>query len=76
LNWLRTKYTPVRLNGESHPLSPKPLRNIRITFQALFGWVCMEFKLPNPMHDIPAPRFKKVPVESFSREEVELLIKA
>ncbi len=76
LAWLRTEYTPVRLNGKTHPLSPKTLRNIHITFQAFFGWVCQEFKLPNPMQDIPAPRYKKAPVESFTREEVELLIKA
>jgi len=39
LAWLRTDYVPVRFNGNTDPLSPKTIRNIWVTFRALFGWL-------------------------------------
>ena len=36
LAWLRTDYIPSRYNGKTHPLSPKTLRNIWVTFASLF----------------------------------------
>lgn len=76
MNWLRTEYQPVRFNGKTHPLSAKTLRNIYITFQAFFGWANHEFGMDDPTQNIPAPRYKRAPVSAFTKEEVDLLIKA
>lgn len=76
LSWLRTEYIPERLNGKTHPLSPKSVRNVWITLSSFFTWASHEFKLANPMKDVPAPRFKRAPVESFTQEEVERMLKA
>ena len=76
LAWLRTDYQPHRFNGKTHPLSAKTLRNIWITFSAFFGWAHTEFQLADPMDDVPAPRFQKTPVEPFTKEEVDKLLKA
>ncbi len=76
LAWLRTDYQPIRFNGKIHPLSPKTLRNIYIIFQAFFGWANQEFEINNPMLGIPSPKYKRAPVEAFTKEEVDLLVKA
>jgi len=76
LAWLRTEYQPQRFNGESHALSPKTLRNIWVTLSSFYKWACFEFEIPNPMRDIPAPRYQKHPVESYTKTEIEALLKA
>lgn len=76
LAWLRTDYKPVRFNGKTHPLSPKTIRNVWVTLASFFKWANVEFGIPDPMTDIPAPRFKMAPVEAFSKDEIESLIKA
>jgi len=76
LAWLRTEYQPKRFNGQTNPLSPKTIRNMWITLLSFFGWLNREFKIPNPVKGIPAPRYQKAQPQPFSREEVELLIKA
>ena len=76
LAWLRKDYTPVRFNGQTHPLSPKTIRNIWVTLAAFFKWANQEFEIPNPMRGIPAPRYQKTPMEVFSKKEVESLLKA
>jgi len=76
LAWLRKDYAPVRYNGSTHPLSPKSIRNIWVTLSAFFKWICLEFQIPNPMQGIPAPKFQKKPMEIFTKEEVERLLKA
>ncbi len=75
LAWLRKDYTPVRFNGQTHPLSPKTIRNIWVTLAAFFKWICQEFEIPNPMQGIPAPKFQKIPMEVFTKEEVENMLK-
>jgi integrase/recombinase XerD len=76
LAWLRTEYTPVRFNGNTEPLSPKSIRNVWITFRSFFGWLNKEFKLPNPALDVTPPEFQKTPVATFTKEEVEKILKA
>jgi integrase/recombinase XerD len=76
LAWLRTDYKPRRLCGGDDPLSPKTVRNFWVTLSAFFSWACDEFDIPNPMKGVPAPRFEDAPVESFSKEQVEALLKA
>ena len=76
LVWLRTDYKPRRLTGGDQPLSPKTLRNIWVSLSAFFTWLNAELQIPNPMKGIPAPRFEKAPVEPFTKEEVQALIKA
>lgn len=76
LAWLRTDYQPRRFNGQTHPLSPKTIRNIWVTLASFFKWATMEFTIPNPMDGIPAPRFQQAPVKAFTKAEVELILKA
>jgi integrase/recombinase XerD len=76
LSWLRNDYVPRRFNGKKHPLSPKTIRNVWIALSAFFSWAKQELKLPNPMADVPVPRYKKTPVQAFSQEEVEKILKA
>ncbi len=76
LAWLRKDYTPVRFNQQTHPLSPKTIRNIWVTLAAFFKWISQEFEITNPMQGIPAPKFQKTPMEVFTKEEVEKLVKA
>ena len=76
LAWLRTDYKPHRLCGGDDPLSPKTVRNFWVTLSAFFSWACDEFDIPNPMKGVPAPRFEDAPVEPFSKEQVEALLKA
>jgi integrase/recombinase XerD len=75
LAYLRTDYEPHTFakpnasEDKSTPrLSPKTLRNHWITVTAFFRWAEVEFKIPNPMTDIPGPRYKSAPVPSFSQE--------
>ena len=74
--WLRTEYKPHRFNGSTNPLSPKTLRNIWVTLSAFWTWACLEFDLPNPMKKVPVPKFEFPPIEPFSKEQIEKLIKA
>jgi integrase/recombinase XerD len=76
LVWLRGEYIPQRLNGKKHPLSPKTLRNVWITLSSFFSWAKQELKLSNPMVDVPSPRFKIAPVQAYSQEDVEKMLKA
>jgi len=76
LIWLRTEYVPQRFNGKTHPLSPKTLRNVWVILSSFFTWACREFKFPNPMKEIPAPKFQRTPVEPFTQLEVEQMLKA
>jgi integrase/recombinase XerD len=76
LAWLRTDYQPRRFNGQTNPLSPKTIRNTWITLMSFFGWLNREFKIPNPVKGISAPRYQKAQPQPFTREEVELLLKA
>jgi integrase/recombinase XerD len=76
LAWLRTEYKPVRFNGSTEPLSAKSIRNVWITFRSFFGWLHVEFKYPNPAIEITAPKFQTHPVETFTKEDVEKIMKA
>ena len=74
--WLRTEYKPVRFNGSKEPLSAKSIRNVWVTFRSFFGWLQIEFKFPNPAKEITAPKFQTHPVETFTKEDVEKILKA
>lgn len=75
LAWLHTDYQPRRFGREAKPLSPKTIHNFWITLSAFFSWATTEFNLTNPMKAVPAPRFEDAPVEPFSRDEIEALLK-
>jgi len=74
--WLRTEYKPRRWTGSSEPLSAKSIRNVWVTFRSFFGWLQVEFKFPNPAKEIATPKFQKHPIETFTKEDVEKLLKA
>jgi len=76
LAWLRTNYKPIRLNGSTEPLSQKSIRNVWVTFRSFFGWLHKEFKYPNPALEIKAPKIQQRPVEPFTKEEIEKMLKA
>ncbi len=76
LSWLRGEYTPQRFNGKTHPLSPKTIRNVWITLSSFFSWAKTEFNLSTPMKDVPPPRFKRAPVEAYTQDEVERMLKS
>ncbi len=74
--WLRTEYKPVRFNKGTEPLSAKSIRNVWVTFRSFFGWLSVEFNYPNPAKEIKSPKFQKHPVETFTKEELEKIMKA
>lgn len=76
LGWLRTEYKPHRMSGREDPLSPKSIRNAWIALCAFFTWASKEFKIASPMKDVPAPKFEKPPIEAFTKEQIEALLKA
>ncbi len=76
LNWLRTDYVPQRITGNNQPLSPKTLRNVWITLSSFFEWARLEFKIANPVREVPPPKFKTAPVEVYTQDEVECMLKA
>ena len=77
LNYMLNEYRPRRLTGNNDiPLSPKTVRNIWVCLSALFHWASDEFDMPNPMKKVAAPKFERRPVDPFSHEDVEALLKA
>ena len=76
MGWLRTGYIPKRFNGETHPLSPKSLRNFWVVLSSLFAWLARDFGYDNVMTKVPAPKIQRAPVEPFSREQIAALLKA
>jgi integrase/recombinase XerD len=76
LVWLRTDYKPRRFTGNTQPLAPKTIHNIYISLSAFFTWATTEFEIPSPMKGVPAPHYQVAPVEAFSKDDVEALLKA
>jgi integrase/recombinase XerD len=76
LSWLRTDYTPKRFNGKTHSLSPKTLRNIWVGLSSFYTWASKELHIANPMKDVPSPKFQKPPIEPFTQDEVQAMLKA
>jgi integrase/recombinase XerD len=74
--WLRTDYQPRRLSGDRHPLAAKTIHNFYISLSAFFTWASREFGLTNPIKAVPPPKFQEAPIAPFTKEEVELLLKA
>jgi len=74
--WLRTDYKPRRITANPAGLSPKTIRNFYISLSAFFTWAGRELELPNPLKSVPAPKYEDAPVEPFSKEQVEALLKA
>ena len=76
LVWLRTDYEPRRFSGDKQALASKTIHNCYISLSAFFRWASREFELPNPVKDVPIPKFEEVPPEPFTKDEVEALLKA
>jgi integrase/recombinase XerD len=76
LSWMRNEYVPKRFGGKTHPLSPKTLRNVWITLSSFFVWASREYKISNPMKEVPPPRFQKTPVDAFKQEDIRAMLKA
>jgi integrase/recombinase XerD len=49
LVWLRTDYTPRRLNGHTTPLAAKTLRNYWVSLSAFFTWAGPPMSLASPI---------------------------
>ncbi len=77
LVYLRTEYVPQRITGNNNKrLSSKSIRNIWIGLSSFFHWASDEFQIPNPMKQVPAPKFTLPEVVPYTKEEVEALLKA
>lgn len=77
LLYMRHEYVPRRITGgNDRKLSGKTIRNIWITLSAFFRWASDEFKMENPMRGVAPPKYNDPPVEAFSKDQVEALIKA
>jgi integrase/recombinase XerD len=74
--WLRTDYQPRRITRNREALASKTIHNFYISLCAFFTWAKRELDLPNPIKAIPAPKFEQAPIEPFTKEEVEALLKA
>jgi len=74
-SWLHNEYVPHSFGRAKERLAPKTLRNFWVTLSAFFTWAAREFKMSNPMKDVPAPKFKVAPVEPFTQEEVQAMLK-
>jgi integrase/recombinase XerD len=74
--WLRTDYKPRRITRNREALASKTIHNFYISLCAFFTWAQRELELPNPIKAIPAPKFEQAPIEPFTKEEVEALLKA
>ena len=74
--WMRTEYEPKRWNGNTEPLSAKSLRNVYIAMRAFYTWLSKEFGYPNPAKEITPPKFPKNEIQTFSKEDIQKLIKA
>ena len=57
-------------------LASKTIHNFYISLCAFFTWVQRELELPNPIKAIPALKFEEAPIEPYTKEEVEALLKA
>ena len=75
LAWMRTDYKPRRWNGNTEPLSAKSLRNVYVSLRAFFSWLEKEFGIENPVKSIPSPKYPQHVIQTFSKEEIEKLIK-
>ena len=77
LNYLRIEYKPRRITGNNDKkLSPKTIRNVWVTLASFFAWASIEFEITNPIKQVPAPKITVAPVEPFSKEDIETLLKA
>jgi integrase/recombinase XerD len=77
LSYLRTNYIPRRITGKNdQPLSPKTIRNVWAALSAFFTWASVEFKIPDPMDEVPAPKYQKTEIHPLTREQVEAMLKA
>jgi integrase/recombinase XerD len=77
LNYMRTDYTPRRLTGDNNiKLSSKTIRNIWVSLSVFFHWASDEFNFLNPMTGVPGPKFVEAQVDTFTKDEVEALLKA
>jgi len=77
LGYMLTEYTPRRVFGNKEErISPKTVRNIWVTLSSFYRWASEEFKIPNVMKNVPAPRFQMAPVEPYTKDEIEALLKA
>ena len=77
MNFMRSEYTPRRITGgNERKLSSKTIRNIWISLSAFFTWASEEFDILSPMKGVPAPKFTQAQVETFTKDEIENLLKA
>ncbi|MBI5031206.1 MAG: hypothetical protein HZB51_11820 [Chloroflexi bacterium] len=76
LAWFRNEYTPRRFNGSKTPLLANSICNIWVILSVFFAWASPESNFADPMGDVMAPKFEDARVEPFSKEQIELLMKA
>ncbi len=66
----------MRFSGSAEPFDPKTIRNFWISLSGFYRWAASEFGFQNPMLQVAKPKHVVKPVEPFTREDVEALLKA
>lgn len=62
---------------ERHTRYPRnQFETVGLRFLLFFKWALVELNNPNPMINVPAPKFKVAPVEQFTKDEIERMLKA
>ena len=64
------------MERKTEPLSPKTIRNAYIALRSFYAWLNIEFGIPTPFVHLTPPKFQKQVIEVFTKEEIELLLKA
>jgi integrase/recombinase XerD len=77
LAYLRDDYVPLRVNGDTGPLSSQSVYNAWTTLKSFTRWYSLTFDLPDVMSgQVPRPRVTNENQEPFTEAEVKRLLAA
>jgi integrase/recombinase XerD len=75
--WLSTRYTPIRMSGDTTPLTPRSVENAWTAMRSFFNWATNTELVKNrPDKNIQRPKYKPAEVHPFTTADVEALLKA
>lgn len=63
-------------NGRGRPLAAKTVYNCWAALRSFYRWLSEEYRCPNPMASVPAPKAPQPVIEPLSREEVAAILTA
>jgi integrase/recombinase XerD len=74
--YLRTDYTPRRLNDKTGPLSEYAVANYKKAIRSFFRWCEETFDIPRPVRKLKLKQFDEPVQIPFTQQEVKSLLKA